>query len=366
MARAEQQPGRRRAAPPPKRSAREPKVRVPKERPNKERPSAPEPPSNQQLIRAWWVSTGLGLLLCVVGWTGLPAPSWMPPVGAVLITTVYAAALAVRTGGYARVSGALAFTLSAAAVVWEEPILLSGVAVGTAALAAILGVMVTTPAARFRNVAREVGIAAGVAAIGAFAVEAYQAPVSVDRAAYLALAVALLGAVGLVYQLGAGIHGLGRRGAFAVVSGIGLLFIGLAYTEALSRWGTGDLTNSIGDALTWIHDVLGGVPRPMEFLLGFPALAWGVSTRARRRQGWWVCAFGAAGLSVVATSLLDPSVPLVEAGLVLAYSLALGLAIGYGVVRADAYLTGTRGRRARRLEEQAAHRPEPARTEALL
>ena len=110
----------------------------------------------------------------------------------------------------------------------------------------------------------------------------------------------------------------------------------------------------------------GAVPRPTAFLLGFPALAWGVSTRARRRQGWWVCAFGAAGLSVVATSLLNPSVPLTEAALVLAYSLALGLAIGYAVVRADAYLTGTRGRRARQLEEQAAHRPEPARTEALL
>jgi len=317
-------------------------------------------------VRAWCLVTGVGLLLCILGWTDLGAPEWLPTVGAVLISSSYAVALAARTGGQALVSGALAFALAVGAVLWEEPILLSGVAVGTATLAAILGVMVTIPAPGFRQVAREVTISAGFAAVGAFAVEAYQAPVSVDRAAYLALALALLGAVGLVYRLGAGIHGLGRRGAFAVVSGIALLFVGLAYSEALSRWGTGDLTNSVGDAITWVHDTFGGVPRPTEFLLGFPALAWGISTRARRRQGWWVCAFGAAGLSVVSTSLLNPSVSLAEAALVLGYSLALGLALGYVVVRADTWMTGTRGRRARQLEVQAAHRPEPVRTEALL
>jgi hypothetical protein len=108
------------------------------------------------------------------------------------------------------------------------------------------------------------------------------------------------------------------------------------------------------------------VPRPIEVLLGFPALAWGVSTRARRRQGWWVCAFGAPGLSVVAVSLLDPDMALLEAGLSVLYSLGLGLLVGYGVIRADLFLTGARGRRARQLEELAAHRPEPGRLQPLL
>ncbi|HSV37776.1 MAG TPA: hypothetical protein VLI04_03355 [Nocardioidaceae bacterium] len=354
VARADQQPGRRRATPAPKRGVPLPSL-----------PKIALPP-RQQRTRVWFLVTGLGLLLCVLGWTGLDVPGWMPPSGAVLISTTFAMALAARTGGWPNTSGLVALVIAVTAVATEEPILLSGAAVGTAVLAAILGVMVTMPAARFGQVAREVTIAAGIAAVGAFAVEAYQAPVSVDRASYLALAAALLGAVGLVYRLGAGIHGLGRRGGFAVVSGIGLLFVGLAYSEALSRWGTGELTNSVGDAITNIHDAIGAVPRPTEFLLGFPALAWGISTRARRRQGWWVCAFGAAGLSVVSTSLLNPAVPLVEAGLVLLYSLVLGLGLGYAAIRADAYLTGTRGRRARRLEEEAAHRPEPARTEALL
>ena len=204
---------------------------------------------------------------------------------------------------------------------------------------------------------RECLVASVVAAVGAFAVEAYEAPVSVDRAAYLALGVALLGALGLVYRLGAGIHGLGRRGAVSVVSGIGLLSVGLAYTEALSRWGTGDSSTRQrrGRHQLGPRDV-GGVPRPTEFLLGFPALAWGVSTRARRRQGWWVCAFGARRPpSVVDHVTARPrgaARPRRDSSWATASSLGLGL--GYAVVRADAYLTGTRGRRARKLEEQAA------------
>ena len=108
------------------------------------------------------------------------------------------------------------------------------------------------------------------------------------------------------------------------------------------------------------------MPRPIEFLIGFPALAWGVSTRARRRQGWWACAFGAAGLAGVSTSLLSTDWDPPEAALGIGYGLVLGLALGYLVIRADTFLSGTRGARARRAEEAAAHRPEPARTAPLL
>jgi hypothetical protein len=329
------------------------------------RPKVEASPRNRE-SRIWLGVTGVGLLLCLLGWTSFDLPDFVPTSGAVLVSTSYAVALAARTGGRPVYAGVLCLVLVLGAVVWEQPILLSGVAVGTAVLAAVLGVMATKPAARYRYVVPEVLFAAAVAFVGAFAVEAYQAPVSVDRAGYLALGVSLLGAFGLVYRLGAGISGLGRRGTVAVVSGTGVLFVGLAYTEAFSRWGTGDLTNGVGDAITAIHDALGAVPRPTEFLLGFPALAWGVSTRARRRQGWWVSAFGAAGLAVVATSLLNPAVSLVESVAVLGYGIVLGLALGYAVIRADTYLAGNRGRRARKLEEAAAHRPEPARFEALL
>ena len=88
--------------------------------------------------------------------------------------------------------------------------------------------------------------------------------------------------------------------------------------------------------------------------------------RARRRQGWWPCAFGAAGLAGVATLLLDPRLSLGEAALTLAYGVVLGLGLGYLVIRGDAYLSGDRGARARRAEQAAAHRPEPTRTAPLL
>ena len=68
----------------------------------------------------------------------------------------------------------------------------------------------------------------------------------------------------------------------------------------------------------------------------------------------------------VPRATLDPDVALSEAGLSVFYSLVLGLLVGYAVIRADLFLTGARGRRARRLEELAAHRPEPKRLLPLL
>src|SRR3954452_12070226 len=41
----------------------------------------------------------------------------------------------------------------------------------------------------------------------------------------------------------------------------------------------------------WSRNHLGAFPRPIEAVLGVPALAWGCHMRARRRQGWWLCAF---------------------------------------------------------------------------
>lgn len=307
-----------------------------------------------------------GVLALVSAWTPLDLPGWVPTAGAITITTLYSYGLAARTGGRPLVSGGLALALTVGSVLSGLPVLVAGAAVGTAVLAAVLGVMATKPAAGFATVVGECAIAIVVAAVGAFAVEAYQAQVSLERIGYLTLAGALLGALGLVYRLGAGLHGLGRRGAIMLVSGLGLLLVILAYTEALSRWGSPAMIRSIDETITSLRSTIGAVPRPLAVLLGFPALAWGVSTRARRRQGWWVCAFGAAGLAVVSVALLNPAVSLVQAGLSLLYSAVLGLMLGYLVIRADQFLTGARGRRARQLEEASAHRPEPGRMQPLL
>lgn len=299
-------------------------------------------------------------------WTTVDVPEAVPLAGAVAVTTLFTHGLAVRTGGRPLIAGGLALVLTATAALVGHDVLLAGAAVGTAVVAGVLGVLATTPGARFPTVVREVLLATFVAVVGAFAVPAYQPEVSLERTSYLAIGFSLLGALVLVYRLGAGLHGLGRRGAVMIVSGVALLTVALAYSEALAHWGSPGLIDSMEGTTDWIRDHLGAVPRPIEILLGFPALAWGVSTRARRRQGWWVSAFGAPGLAVVALSLLDPAATLSEAGLSLLYSLVPGLLLGYAIIRADLFLTGARGRRARRLEELAAHRPEPGRMQPLL
>lgn len=314
----------------------------------------------------WLVLLLAGLTAVVLPWTGFDLPEEVRLAGAVTVTTLYTHGLAVRTGGRPLAAGGLALLLAGAAVLTGAGVLLAGAAVATVVAAALLGVLATTPAAKFSRVVREVLLATLVAAGGAFGAWAYGAELSMARTGYLVIGFSLLGALALVYRLGAGIHGLGRRGLIVIVGGVVLLTVTLAYTEAVGRWGSPEMVESIEAAFARAEEVLGAVPRPIEVLLGFPALAWGVSTRARRRQGWWVTAFGAPGLAVIAAALLVPDADLAEVGLTVGYSLVLGLLLGYLIVRADLFLTGARGRRARRLEELAAHRPEPGRLEPLL
>ncbi len=95
------------------------------------------------------------------------------------------------------------------------------------------------------------------------------------------------------------------------------------------------------------------------------ALVWGTHVRARRRQGWWVCAFGVAATVPIASGLVALDSSYLEAVLRAAYSLVLGLLLGYLVIRADLALTGPKGRRGRRAEEAGPHRPEPRRFSEL-
>ena len=74
----------------------------------------------------------------------------------------------------------------------------------------------------------------------------------------------------------------------------------------LRRYGAPDLVDTLLDGRTWALDTLGGAPRPVQALLGVPALVWGTHMRARRRQGWWVCAFGVAAAAQVTHTFLDP------------------------------------------------------------
>jgi hypothetical protein len=180
----------------------------------------------------WLAVVGAGFAATVLPWSGVTVPDLIPLAGAVTLTTLFTHGLAVRTGGRPLLSGGLALVLATSAAVSQSAVLLAGAAVATAVVTAVLAVMATTPAARFPAVIREVSIAAAVGVVGAFGVRAYDAEVSLERTAYLAIGFSLIGALALVYRLGAGLQGLGRRGFVMIVSGVGLLTVTLAYTEA--------------------------------------------------------------------------------------------------------------------------------------
>lgn len=313
-----------------------------------------------------WVLIVLGGVGALGGCIADVGPAWVCGAGAVAIATAYSWALAARTGGRPVVVGFLALLLGAGAVLSDDDRLRTGAAVLTCVVAAVLAVMVTVPAVRFVHAAREVLIAVVVAAVGALAVVGFEPVVTVARFEYVTLGLALLGAFAVVYRLGAGLHGLGRRGLAIVVIGTVVLALTLAYAELLRRYGTPGLVGSLLDGVAWSRQNLGAFPRPLETVLGVPALAWGTHMRARRRQGWWVCAFGVAATTPVANALVNPAITLQETVLSVAYGVVVGLLIGLVVIRVDLAVTGSTGRRGRRAEEATALRPEPARTRPLL
>jgi len=319
----------------------------------------------------WWASTGWGLvvaggLACLVAALVPVGPSWLDGVGAVAVVTAYSCALAARTGGRPVIFGGLALLLGAAVVLTDESYLRTGAAVMTCVVSAVLAVMVTVPGENLAKVARECSLAVLVAAVGALAVVGFDPVLSLVRFEYVTLGLSLVGVLVLVYRLGAGWHGLGRRGLVGVLVGGAILAVLLLYAELLRRYGPPDLVTSLLDGVRWSRDNLGAFPRPILTALGVPALAWGVHMRARRRQGWWLCAFGVAGTTAVANSLVNPAISLVECGLSVVYGLVVGLLLGYAVIRVDVAVTGPSGGGRRAGGPTAPVRPEPPRSAALL
>lgn len=293
-------------------------------------------------------------------------PRWLDQAGAVAITAGFTTALAARTGGRPIVAGVLAGLYGAVAVIWGNPSVLAGAAVGSAVVTSVLAVMLTVPAARFRYAVREMLISLVVAAVGAFAVVGMRPEASLDAFDFVTLGIAFVLALGLVYRLGAGFHGAGRRGVVMLLVGTGLVILAITYAEVFRRYGSPTLLEPVFDGVSWWRGEFGAVPRPTVVFVGVPALIWGCHMRARRRQGWWVAIFGVAASANVATVLLNPATGWLEALLIIVYSVLPGLAIGFAVVRLDQRLTGPRGARARRAEEALAVRPEPRRFAPLL
>lgn len=289
-------------------------------------------------------------------------PQWGIRSAAAAVVTMAATALSWRTGGRPWIPLIGVGLCAGAVVVLDRPFLLAGATVGTAIIVAVLALMLTQPAANFGRTIIEVLIAVGVATVGGLAVTGWGAELNHDRYDYVVLGGAMAAAAILVYRLGAGLHGLGKRGYLVTVAALAIIVALLAYSEALSRWGPTGFLARVQDVRFQVRDLLGAVPHPIESLLGIPAIAYGVFVRARRRQGWWVCAFGAAATAPSTERFMEHGLSLQGTVLGAAYTLVIGLLIGYLVIRIEHAFTGSKGARARRREEAGAVRPEPGRT----
>ncbi|MBS42496.1 MAG: hypothetical protein CMH83_04885 [Nocardioides sp.] len=322
-------------------------------------------------LLAWavLVLAGTAAMVCAM----LPVgPTWLGETGAVVVAAAYSWALAARTGGRPVVFGTLAALIGVAALVLDTSALRTGAAVMTCVVGAVLAVMATVPAVTAWRALRECVIACLVAVPASLAVVGLEPELQVQRFEYVTLGLSLLMVFGVVYRLGAGFHGLGRRGVVVVLVGGALLAASLTYAELLRSYGSPGLVESLLDGVLWSRTELGAFPRPIMAVLGVPALAYGCHMRARRRQGWWVTAFGAAATAAVGNALANPLVTTREAGLSVLMGLVVGGLLGWLVIRADLLVTGGgptkgRGRRSnRRAEEAEARRPEPGRFAALL
>ena len=244
-------------------------------------------------VVGWSLLIMLGVSLLVAALLGAAAPARLPDgvgldgVGAAVVAVGYAWGLFARAGGQPWIGTLLAAAVSVAALGAGTPELRGGAAVMTAVLGAVLGVLATRPAVTFLRALGEVVLALGIAAIGGMAAVGFRPTVDLARFEYLVLGLSFLLLVALVHRLGAGLHGLGTRGLVVVAVGLVVVSMTLAYTELLRRYGTPGVTSGLGDLVASSRDVLGGFPRPLQALLGIPALVWGCHLRARRRQGWW-------------------------------------------------------------------------------
>jgi hypothetical protein len=310
------------------------------------------------------LASATALVAALMGYAG----DWLADAGAVATTTAYAWGLAARTGGRSVIFSLLALALGGVVVALDENALRSGAAVVTAVLTAVFAVMVTVPAGGLVAAVRETVVTLLVSAIGSMATLGWAPEVDLDRFEYTVLGLALVGSFLTVYRLGSGFHGLGTRGIVTVVAGSVMLAVTVGYAELLQRYGTHSLVEALDDTVRWSHHHLGAFPRPIIALLGVPAVVWGTHMRARRRQGWWVCAFGIALSAPVAYALVDPGRSVKEVSLATGYGAVIGLVIGFALIGIDLRLSGrrsARGRRQAEIDEVTAVRPEPGRTHAL-
>lgn len=308
---------------------------------------------------AWLIGTA-GAATSVVAVnrvTGVSSPTWIERPSAALLMIVFTIGLTHRGGGFMRIWLPLATVLAAAALVLETNMLLAAAAGATSILAAVWAVLVTQPAESAIKATGEYVVTLMVALSGTLAVAAWNAPVDYQRFNLAVLTIALGLAITLVWNLGAGLHGLGRQN-FMILAGVAaVVVLILVYSSYVRSNGSQSLVRFITDAVIWTRQHINGVPRPVEVFVGFPALIVGVSLRSKRREGWWIQVFAVIGTGVLTTSLVTPGAFPTYIGLSALYSAILGLIVG---LVARHYVMQERSARAARAIEEVV-RVEPPR-----
>ncbi len=276
------------------------------------------------MILAWIVGTvGAGTAVVSVG-----SPTWVERPSAAALMVVFAVGLTLRGGGFLRIWLPLVTVLGVAAVALETNMLLAASAAVTAVLAAVWAVMVTRPAESVVAATREYLVTLLVALSGTVAVAAWNAPVDYQRFNLAVITISLGLVISLVWNLGAGLHGIGRQN-FLIIAGVAaIVLLVLVYSSFVRSNGSQALVRLIDDAVIWMRQNIHGVPRPVEVFVGFPALIVGVSLRSRRREGWWIQVFAVIGTAVLTTSLVTPGAFPTYIGYSTLYSAILGLIVG--------------------------------------
>jgi hypothetical protein len=305
-------------------------------------------------MMALWL---VGVLAAGTSVVAVGAPSWVQRPAASLLMVVFAVGLTHRGGGHMRIWVPMSAALGVAAVVLETNLLLASAAAVSAVLAAVWAVLVTRPADSLVGALREFGLSLLVALSGTISVAAWNAPVNYQRFNLLVVAISLGLAIALVWNLGAGLHGLGRQG-FLILAGVAvILLVLLAYSSFVRTHGSQAIVDGLSDLVAWLRRNFRGVPRPVEVFIGFPALLVGVSMRSKRREGWWVLVFAVIGTAVLSTSLVTPGALPTYIALSTLYSAVLGLVVGLVARR---YVMRERSARAARAIEEIV-RVEPPR-----
>lgn len=277
------------------------------------------------LVFLGWVAGTAGSATSIAA---VDTPESIERPSAALLMIVFAIGLTHRGGGHMRIWLPMTAALGIAAVTVEANVLLTSAAAVTAVLSSVWAVMVTRPVTTAIGAIREFALALLVALSGTIAVAAWNAPVDYQRFNLIVLTASLALAITLVWNLGAGLHGLGRQNLAILLGVAGLVMLVIAYSSFVRTHGSQSLVQGFSDLVIWTRRTFHGAPRPIEVLIGFPALIVGVSLRSKRREGWWILVFAVIGTAVLTTSLVSPGAYPKYIGLSTLYSAVFGLIVG--------------------------------------